>query len=40
LPLYWDYLDDFEGDGYVRIQTEYQLESGENGTGYIYALRV
>lgn len=38
LPLYWDYLDEFEGDGYMRIQTGYQLETGETGMGYIYAL--
>lgn len=39
LPLHWDYLDEFEGDGYSRIKTEYQLENGEIGTGYIYALK-
>jgi gamma-glutamylcyclotransferase (GGCT)/AIG2-like uncharacterized protein YtfP len=40
LPLHWEYLDDFEGDGYVRIQTQYQLESGQTGIGYIYALKL
>ncbi|CAM3758140.1 gamma-glutamylcyclotransferase family protein [Flavobacterium chungbukense] len=39
LTTNWDYLDEFEGDGYVRIQTEYQLQSGEIGIGYIYALK-
>ncbi|GAA3774155.1 gamma-glutamylcyclotransferase family protein [Flavobacterium ginsengiterrae] len=39
LTLHWDYLDEFEGDGYIRIQTEYQLENGEKGKGYIYALK-
>jgi gamma-glutamylcyclotransferase (GGCT)/AIG2-like uncharacterized protein YtfP len=35
----WDYLDEFEGDGYTRIQTEYELENGKKGTGFIYALK-
>jgi gamma-glutamylcyclotransferase (GGCT)/AIG2-like uncharacterized protein YtfP len=39
LPLHWDYLDEFEGDGYDRIQTEYELENGQTGMGYIYALK-
>ncbi len=38
LSANWDYLDEFEGDGYTRIQTEYELESGEKGIGFIYAL--
>ncbi|PBI84754.1 AIG2-like family protein [Flavobacterium sp. ACN2] len=39
LTSHWDYLDEFEGDGYMRIQTEYELENGEKGSGYIYALK-
>jgi len=39
LTSHWDYLDEFEGDGYTRIQTEYELENGEKGSGYIYALK-
>lgn len=39
LTANWDYLDEFEGDGYTRIQTEYELENGEKGTGFIYALK-
>lgn len=38
LPSNWDYLDEFEGDGYQRIQTEYELENGKKGIGFIYAL--
>jgi gamma-glutamylcyclotransferase (GGCT)/AIG2-like uncharacterized protein YtfP len=34
----WAYLDDFEGDGYQRILTEYELENGDIGMGYIYAI--
>ncbi|MDQ1164548.1 MULTISPECIES: gamma-glutamylcyclotransferase family protein [unclassified Flavobacterium] len=39
LTANWDYLDEFEGDGYMRIQTEYELENGKKGTGFIYALK-
>lgn len=39
LTASWNYLDEFEGDGYIRIQTEYQLENGEKGIGFIYALK-
>lgn len=38
LPLHWDYLDEFEGDGYTRIQTHYELENGQTGIWFIYAL--
>lgn len=34
----WPYLDDFEGDGYKRILARYELENGEAGAGYIYAI--
>lgn len=39
LPSHWDYLDEFEGDGYTRIETEYELKNGEKGIGFIYALK-
>ena len=35
----WAFLDEFEGNEYKRILTKFELESGEIGTGYIYALR-
>lgn len=31
-------LDDFEGHGYRRILTEFELENGRAGVGYIYAV--
>jgi hypothetical protein len=31
-------LDDFEGDGYRRILAKYELDNGETGVGYIYAI--
>jgi gamma-glutamylcyclotransferase (GGCT)/AIG2-like uncharacterized protein YtfP len=34
----WAYLDDFEGDGYQRILAQYELENGDIGIGYIYAI--
>lgn len=40
LPANWDYLDEFEGDGYTRITTEYELENGKKGIGFIYALNL
>ncbi|MFD2943443.1 gamma-glutamylcyclotransferase family protein [Flavobacterium notoginsengisoli] len=39
LTANWDYLDEFEGDGYIRIETEYELETGKKGRGFIYALK-
>ena len=38
LVAYWQLLDDFEGNGYSRILAEYELENGETGVGYIYAI--
>lgn len=38
LPAYWSYIDDFEGNGYKRILTKYELEEGRIGVGYIYAI--
>jgi gamma-glutamylcyclotransferase (GGCT)/AIG2-like uncharacterized protein YtfP len=38
LPQNWSMLDDFEGEGYQRILTTYQLEDGTKGIGFIYAV--
>jgi gamma-glutamylcyclotransferase (GGCT)/AIG2-like uncharacterized protein YtfP len=35
----WQMLDDFEGDGYRRILAVYELENGQIGVGYIYAIK-
>ncbi|MEM7518643.1 MAG: hypothetical protein AAF368_17190, partial [Planctomycetota bacterium] len=32
-------LDDFEGEGYVRVKVEARLDSGEIVDAHIYALR-
>lgn len=32
------YLDDFEGSGYRRILTAYELDGARIGVGYIYAI--
>lgn len=34
----WTALDKFEGEGYRRIFAPYELENGEKGAGYIYAI--
>ena len=34
----WKMLDEFEGDEYKRILAKYELDNGETGVGYIYAL--
>ena len=34
----WKMLDDFEGYGYRRILAKYELENGQTGIGYIYAI--
>jgi gamma-glutamylcyclotransferase (GGCT)/AIG2-like uncharacterized protein YtfP len=39
LVAHWARLDAFEGDGYQRILTAFELENGEVGVGFIYALR-
>jgi gamma-glutamylcyclotransferase (GGCT)/AIG2-like uncharacterized protein YtfP len=39
LTLNWKFIDDFEGDEYERILTEFILENGETGVGNIYALK-
>lgn len=35
----WQRLDEFEGDGYGRVLAKFELEDGEVGVGYIYALK-
>ena len=34
----WKMLDEFEGEQYRRILSKYELENGEIGVGYIYAI--
>ncbi len=34
----WRRIDDFEGEAYKRILAKYELENGETGVGYIYAI--
>ncbi|PSR57443.1 gamma-glutamylcyclotransferase [Adhaeribacter arboris] len=34
----WQMLDEFEGDEYRRILAKYELDTGEIGVGYIYAI--
>ncbi|MEO6550519.1 MAG: gamma-glutamylcyclotransferase [Ferruginibacter sp.] len=34
----WPTLDEFEGDGYQRILAMFELNNGEIGVGYIYAV--
>ena len=34
----WKMRDEFEGDEYKRILAKYELDNGETGVGYIYAL--
>lgn len=38
LEANWAFLDEFEGDGYRRVFAEFELENGEVGTGFIYAI--
>ena len=39
LDTFWEELDDFEGAQYERVLTTVTLESGENLTAFVYALR-
>ena len=39
LDTFWEELDDFEGAQYKRVLTTVTLESGENLTAFVYALR-
>lgn len=34
----WNRLDEFEGEEYRRILAKYELENGDVGVGYIYAI--
>ncbi|MBX3240870.1 MAG: gamma-glutamylcyclotransferase [Chitinophagaceae bacterium] len=38
LEANWTLLDDFEGDGYRRILTRYEMTGNRTGYGYVYAL--
>lgn len=38
LSAHWDRLDEFEGEGYVRVPVRAKLESGDIVHAYIYAL--
>ena len=35
----WAALDEFEGDGYVRVQAKVQLEDGSEVDAHVYTLR-
>ena len=39
LDQHWDRLDDFEGEGYERVQVPARLPSGESVEASVYALR-
>jgi len=34
----WQYLDNFEGEDYIRMLAAYELDTGEKGVGNIYAI--
>ncbi len=38
LSAHWTRLDEFEGDGYIRVLVDARLESGAIVQAYIYAL--
>ena len=38
LPAHWARLDEFEGEGYVRVLATARLESGTTVDAYVYAL--
>jgi len=39
LSTNWKILDDFEGDGYIRVITQVKLKNGELIDTYIYQLK-
>ncbi|WP_205678882.1 gamma-glutamylcyclotransferase family protein [Aquisphaera insulae] len=39
LPAHWERLDEFEGEGYVRVVVPARLATGEVVEAYVYALR-
>jgi gamma-glutamylcyclotransferase (GGCT)/AIG2-like uncharacterized protein YtfP len=39
LSLNWNILDNFEGDGYMRVITQVKLKNGELVNSYIYQLK-
>ena len=38
LPAHWARLDEFEGEGYVRVSVTARLKSGDAVQAYVYAL--
>jgi len=38
LPAHWERLDDFEGDGYLRVITSAQLDDGSRVQAHVYCL--
>jgi gamma-glutamylcyclotransferase (GGCT)/AIG2-like uncharacterized protein YtfP len=38
LIAHWQAIDDFEGDEYRRILAKYELNDGQIGVGFIYAI--
>ena len=38
LPANWQAIDEFEGDEYKRVLATYQLNNGQIGVGFIYAI--
>lgn len=38
LPSNWPFLDEFEGNGYRRILADFELDDGQKGAGFVYAL--
>lgn len=40
LPEHWQMLDDFEGDGYRRVEVRVTLEGGNVVDAYIYELNL
>lgn len=39
LSEHWERLDEFEGEGYSRVEVVVRLEDGRSETAHIYALR-
>jgi len=38
LPAHWQRLDDFEGDGYIRVITSARLADGSHVKAHVYCL--
>ena len=39
LPVHWDRLDEFEGEGYDRVLTTVRVADGQQVRAFVYALR-